>query len=93
MNKSLYCVKFLNHADQIIDVQHITATTYKDVHNALDRHMEQLHKYNILEYASYRFFRVQEVDKLIDEIVSSTKDTNNSGAIEGMFLEGYKPKA
>ena len=78
MSKSLYCVKFFNCKGQVIDVQHLIANNYKEVHARLDKHMLTLRLYNILDYDSYSFFRVQEVAELINEAKTKLKNDINS---------------
>ena len=82
MNKSLYCVKFFNCEGQVIDVQHLIAKNYNEVHTRLDKYMLTLRLYNILDYDSYSFFRVQEVDELINEAKTKLKNDINNCFLE-----------
>lgn len=65
----LYCVK-LQRDDEILDVNHMVASSNKEVHDRLDKTIEQCVKFG-LEYNAYSFFEVNMVDNVnLSEIMN-----------------------
>ena len=57
----LYCVKILSDTT-IIDIQHIIAVDNKEVHERMDRFLEEYKEYKI-EGDGYSFSEIHEVEE------------------------------
>lgn len=68
----LYCAKFRNKSDEVIDIVHMLGNNNKEIRYRLDKTLEKCSFYGVEEYNSYSFFEVSEVDDInLSEVINS----------------------
>ena len=59
---TLYCYRFYNKDEHVVDVGHIVAKDHESARWRLDRALRKCRIYGLAEYHSYRFFEVNDIE-------------------------------
>ena len=58
----LYCYRFYNKDEHVVDVGHIVAKDNESAHRRLERTLRECETYGLADYHSYGFFEVNDIE-------------------------------
>jgi len=58
----LYCYKFYDKNENVVDVYHAVAKDNESMHWRLERTLRECRTYGLANYHSYSFFEVNDID-------------------------------